>query len=127
MCNECSCFLSMDDANSIINPSYEKLEPSEASGKEKEFVDNIRLCVHCLHLLENRKEMQDSRSVRPTITKLYERIERIKKEVAPDLVIYEKIIKSLYEGDSVYTLNDAGSLRGKVGQMAEVISNELIQ
>ena len=87
----------------------------------KEPEDSIRLCSHCLHLLEVRKEMQDSRAARPTITNLYENIETIKKEVWPDLSMYEKIITSLYVGDSVYTLGDAGALREKIGRAAEVL------
>ena len=112
----------MEHAYSIVNPTYQKTEPSsEFRGRDKDFIDDVRLCVHCLHLLENRKEMQDSKSARPPITKLYDRIESIKKEVGPDLILYEKIIESLERGDSSYTLKDAGTLRGKVGQMAEVI------
>lgn len=65
--------------------------------------------------------MQDSRSFRPVITSLYERIETIKKEVAPDLVMYEKIISSLYDGDSIYYLADASALRGKIGHSAEIL------
>lgn len=67
--------------------------------------------------------MQDSRSSRPTITNLYERLETIKKEVAPDLVMYEKIVTSLYDGDSIYTLADAGALRGKIGHSAEILDD----
>lgn len=67
--------------------------------------------------------MQDSRLDNPQISKTYERIEKIKKDVWPDLVMYEKIINNLYEGDSVYTLNDASALRGKIGHMAEVIDS----
>lgn len=87
----------------------------------KEPEDCIRLCSHCLHLLENRKEMQDSRSSRSDLTILFERIEAIKKQVAPDLAMYEKMITSLYDGDSIYTLADAGALRGKIGHSAEIL------
>lgn len=65
--------------------------------------------------------MQDSRLARPAITGLYEKIEAIKKEVGPDLSMYEKIIQSLYEGDSVYMISDVSALRGKIGHSAEVI------
>ncbi|CAO1323832.1 unnamed protein product [Diamesa tonsa] len=123
MCNDCSCFLSIDDSISLINPAYERTDnnfkDSEAASKEP--VDQIRLCEHCLHLLETRKEMQDSRSVKPMITKLYDQIESIKKEVMPDLRMYDKIVNTLYLGDSVYTINDASLLRGKVGKMAEIL------
>jgi rabenosyn-5 len=67
--------------------------------------------------------MQDSRLARPIITKLYDRIETVKKEVMPDIKMYEKIIDSLYTGDSVYTLADAGALRGKIGATAEVLDD----
>lgn len=109
---------------SIINPSIEPTR-SDPSGDViiKEPEDSIRLCSHCLHLLEVRKEMQDSRAARPTITNLYEKIETIKKEVWPDLAMYEKIIASLYVGDSVYTLGDAGALREKIGRAAEVLDD----
>lgn len=65
--------------------------------------------------------MQDSRSSRPVITNLYEKIESIKRDVMPDLATYEKIVTSLYDGDSVHTLTDAGALRGKIGHSAEIL------
>lgn len=108
---------------SIINPSHESSADPLTEIILKEPEDAIRLCSHCLHLLENRKEMQDSRSTRPVITNLYEQIETIKKEVGPDLVMYEKIVSSLYDGNSVYTLADAGALRGKVGHSAEILDD----
>lgn len=57
----------------------------------------------------------------PIITGLYDQIEAIKREVGPDLSMYEKIIQSLYDGDSVYMLADVSALRGKIGHSAEVI------
>lgn len=65
--------------------------------------------------------MQDGRASRPVITHLHDRIEAVKKDVGPDLLMYDKIIHSLYDGDSVYTLLDAGALRGKIGHSAEII------
>lgn len=110
---------------SIVDPSYEVpcdiQEPSDIILKEPE--DCIRLCEHCLHLLENRKEMQDSRSARPPICILHEKIEMIKKEVNPDLSMYEKTLEALFEGSSVYTLSDASALRGKIGHSAEVLDD----
>lgn len=140
MCNECSHFLTLDESSklqhfhyhssinfhflvSIINPNHEskQLDNGEIILKEPE--DSIRLCEHCLHLLETRKQMQDSRLSKPIITKLYDRLEIIKKEVMPDILMYEKMIDSLYRGDSVYTLNDAGALRGKIGAKAEALDD----
>lgn len=110
---------------SIINPSHESQQPDPTNTDIiiKEPEDSIRMCEHCLHLLETRKEMQDGRLARPFITKLYERIETLKREVMPDIAMYEKIIKSLYKGDSVYTIGDASALRGKIGSIAELLDD----
>lgn len=109
---------------SIINPSHQRNSRDTAADvilKEPE--DSIRMCEHCLHLLETRKQMQDSRLSRPLITKLYERLEILKKEVMPDIMMYEKMIDSLYRGDSIYTLSDVGALRGKIGSTAEALDD----
>lgn len=110
---------------SIINPSHEYQQPDSSNTDViiKEPEDTIRMCEHCLHLLETRKEMQDGRLAKPFITKLYERIETLKKEVMPDIAMYEKIITSLYKGDSVYTIADASALRGKIGSIAELLDD----
>lgn len=117
-CNN-SCLISV----SIINPTHETSKQSDTDIILKEPEDTIRLCEHCLHLLEIRREMQDSRLSKPIITDLYERIERIKKEVEPHIIMYEKMILSLYRGDSIYTIADAGALRGKIGTYAEAMDD----
>lgn len=144
MCNECSHFLTIDESSksrqksiqlpnnayclilvSIINPTHEATKQNDTNTDIilKEPEDSIRLCEHCLHLLEIRREMQDSRLSKPIITDLYERIEKIKKMVQPDIIMYEKMIISLYRGDSIYTIADAGALRGKIGAFAEAMDD----
>lgn len=65
--------------------------------------------------------MQDSQSYRPPITLYYDKIKQLKKDIAPDTVTYTKMITSLYDGDSIFTLSDAGALRAKIGHVAEQI------
>lgn len=65
--------------------------------------------------------MQDSQLYRPPISAYYEKIVQLKKDIAPDLVMYSKMITSLYDGDSIFTLADASALRGKIGLVAEKI------
>lgn len=81
----------------------------------------IRSCDHCLWLLEMRQEMHESRTCRPPITIVYADIQKLRKNVMPDIDTYLKIIGSLYEGESIFTINDASVLRGKIGQVAEAI------
>lgn len=65
--------------------------------------------------------MQDSRTCRPAITTYYEKIEDLKRGIAPDIKMYEKIVGRLYEGDAIYTLADASALKAKIGRIAEQI------
>lgn len=116
MCNDCSRFLDIDVATNLIDPSASTFPRTENG-------DNLRICEHCLRWLENRKEMQDSRTHKPPISLYYEKISELKKEIGPDIKMYNKIIKSLYEGDAVFTLSDAGALRAKIGHVAEKIDS----
>lgn len=120
MCHDCSCFLEINEAIHLVNPSMNSSSPVESPGKEP---DTLRVCEHCLHLLDNRKDMQDSRIYRPPICKYYENIQEIKKQIGPDIPTYIKMIRSLYEGDSIFTIADAGALRGKIGRVAETIDS----
>ncbi|EDS40233.1 rabenosyn-5 [Culex quinquefasciatus] len=130
MCDGCSFHLSFDEARSIVQPVSPGQEvaprptpaPEEMSSKDRDS-SGFRVCEHCLHLLMNRKEMQDSRSDRPPVTKLYEKLLQEKREITPDIPMYEKIIGSLYEGDAIYRLSDASALREKIGRAAERIDN----
>lgn len=103
----------------IVNPSFSPTEPEPTDSKKPE--EPFRVCEHCLHLLNNRKEMQDSRTSRPPITLYYEKIEELKRDIEPDTKMYEKIIARLFEGDAIYTLADASALRAKIGRVAELI------
>lgn len=81
----------------------------------------IRSCDHCLWLLETRQEMQESRISRPLISEIYADIQKLRKDVLPDIEMYLKIVGSLYDGESIFTIADASALRGKIGHVAEAI------
>lgn len=92
--------------------------PTNNSNPEQ---NGIRSCDHCLWLLDTRKEMHDSRTSRPPVTQIYAEMQELRKGVEPDIETYMKIIASLYEGESIFTISDASALRGKIGKIAEVI------
>lgn len=106
-------------AAAIVNPSFSPTAPTPSENEKTE--EPFRICEHCLRLLNNRKEMQESRTYRPPVTLYYDKIEQLKRDIAPDTKMYEKIIDRLYEGDAIYTLNDASALRAKIGKTAELI------
>lgn len=116
------CALSLSiTIDSIINPSSSPIQTLTTKEKTNKNEDALRVCEHCLHLLMNRKEMQESRSFRLPITVYYDKIQELKKEILPDTKMYTKIIDRLYEGDTIYTLADASALRAKIGRIAESI------
>ncbi|XP_055600256.1 rabenosyn-5 [Uranotaenia lowii] len=130
MCDGCSFHLSFEESRTIVqpvSPGTEEPRGAQTVAPEDQTKDRdssgFRVCEHCLHLLMNRKEMQDSRSDRPLITKLYDRLLQEKKDIEPEIPMYSKIIASLYEGDAIYRLSDARALREKIGRAAEQLDN----
>ncbi|XP_049549106.1 rabenosyn-5 [Anopheles darlingi] len=132
MCDGCSRYLSFEDARNIVQPNSSSSSSSgtndvpitvqtandTGAGAATE-TTNFRVCEHCLHLLMNRMEMQDSRLDRPPITKFYERLCREREDIEPELPLYQRMLDSLYEGNVVYRLSDASGLREKIGRSAE--------
>ncbi|KAM8716974.1 hypothetical protein ACLKA7_003788 [Drosophila subpalustris] len=119
MCNDCSRFLPLENAMQLASLSTTRSEPLQQMQHHEDRA--IRLCQHCLWLLDTRQDMHESRTCRPLLTQVYEEIRQLQKQVTPDLDMYLKIVNSLYEGESIFTIADAGALRGKIGQVAETI------
>uniref|UniRef100_A0A182N112 FYVE-type domain-containing protein n=1 Tax=Anopheles dirus TaxID=7168 RepID=A0A182N112_9DIPT len=127
MCDGCSLYLSFDDAYRIVQPN--PVSPNDAMGhpqprqQEQPNADveanSFRVCEHCLHLLLNRMEMQDSRRDRPPITRLYDRLRQERADIEPHIPMYQRILDSLYEGDVIFRLSDASALRERIGRSAE--------
>lgn len=118
MCEACSLFFDIADAGVLIGTSEEKKTPRQVNDRE---ADTLRICRHCLTLLLNRREMLETRIADHPMKRGYEKILAIKKAIEPEIPVYNKIIDSLYEGDSIYTVQDAAALRGKILREAEVI------
>lgn len=105
----------------IVNPAFSPANTAQEAKDNKKPDEPFRICEHCLRLLNNRKEMQESRTFRPPVTIYYEKIEQLERDIAPDTQMYEKIINRLYQGDAIYKLADASALREKIGRTAELI------
>lgn len=97
----------------------ESIQHSPSSSNTQQ--SSLRACDHCLWLLETHQDMQESRTCFPPVSQIYSEIQKLRDSVTPDIEMYSKIIASLYEGESIYTLSDASALRGKIGQIAELI------
>ncbi|XP_017485044.1 PREDICTED: rabenosyn-5 [Rhagoletis zephyria] len=127
MCNDCSKFLSIENALQLASlamsqsDAAKQLQNSVNSNSSNPQQTAIRCCDHCLWLLETRQEMHESRTYHPLVSQVYTDIQQLRKDVLPDIEMYLKIVSSLYEGESIFTIADASALRVKIGQVAEAI------
>lgn len=157
MCGDCSRFLDLRLAAELVNPMVDaspadapdntdnadaisqRSERTESDGMaataaaedgDEAAPATLRCCSHCLHLLGTRQDQLESRTLRPPICALYERMARVKVNVRPDCVAYAKVVASLLSGDTVFQLADAGALRARVGHAAkqlDALSETLLQ
>lgn len=151
MCNECSHFLELSVAKKMtgsgfghdlscttVNLDKQKnansgaLEHSSSTtslSSVKSFVDNmtsdqnLRLCVHCIQLLEAREKLKENRSQKPIISQFYERLASYIKEADEMAEVYFKMCESLQFGETSHTPEEAQVLRAKLLKLAENIDS----
>ncbi|KAK7598210.1 hypothetical protein V9T40_006445 [Parthenolecanium corni] len=118
MCHDCSSFLPLSKAKSILSRG----DNGEASTDDVSEENNFRICRYCLNLLESRESMKASRNCNPLIAQLYEKARDFMKELAKDADLYQEMSLSLNEGKSMYNLHDARELWDKIIKLSEKIS-----
>uniref|UniRef100_A0A182JSU4 FYVE-type domain-containing protein n=1 Tax=Anopheles christyi TaxID=43041 RepID=A0A182JSU4_9DIPT len=128
MCDGCSRFLTLEEAGRLVNPtvispaadgSATEIQPPGPPNESSHF----RVCEHCMRLLLVRMEMQDWKRERPLLRQYYEALGRERTDIEPHIGMYRRILDSLYEGDVIYRLSDASTLREKIGRSAEKLDN----
>ncbi|XP_053625630.1 rabenosyn-5 [Plodia interpunctella] len=120
LCHDCSVFLDLKVARSIVDPSVQQntSEPDHDSHNER---NQLRLCEHCYNLVELRKQVQDSRNAKTVLMTAYEQMQSLMEQARPAVAMYEKMCQSLFDGETTYNLGDVNAMRGKVGKLAEGI------
>ncbi|KAJ8972346.1 hypothetical protein NQ317_008756 [Molorchus minor] len=108
MCNSCSYFLSYETAQTIVTPVTTTRDGREqSSGRES---DSLRVCSHCLDMLECRRRVQIEQMMQPIICQLYSHLQKIKFQIQNSVDMYEKMYNSLVSGETTYFLQDLQSL-----------------
>ncbi|CAH1364190.1 unnamed protein product [Tenebrio molitor] len=87
MCNSCSYFLAYEAAQTIVAPVHnvDVNNREQVPGKES---DSLRICNHCLDMLESRRRVQmeqmrqDTQALRSGIAKKAELIDTLSKKIA---------------------------------------------
>jgi len=115
MCNDCSHFMSLATAKRIIEKPLTEEDMTTIGDL------HLRLCIHCISLLELREQIRESRTSKPIISQFYERLYDYKKEADVCSKEYRTMCNSLNSGESTYNLRHAQILRGKIVKLAETI------
>lgn len=117
MCNSCSYFLPYDAAQSIVAPVNNVGERGH-SWKES---DSLRICNHCLNMLECRRKVQIEQVMKPTIWHLYSLLQNNKKMIQSSVDLYNKMYNSLTSGETTFLLQDVQALRSSIAEKAQMI------
>ncbi|KAJ0180740.1 hypothetical protein K1T71_004144 [Dendrolimus kikuchii] len=119
LCHDCSLFLDINVARSIVDPSA----PQTSSHLDHDATEKtgLRLCEHCYNLIELRKEVQESRNAKTALVTAYEQMRSLMDQAKPAVSMYEKMCQSLFDGETTYNLSDVNALRGRIGKLAEGI------
>uniref|UniRef100_A0A1B6G9D7 FYVE-type domain-containing protein n=1 Tax=Cuerna arida TaxID=1464854 RepID=A0A1B6G9D7_9HEMI len=117
LCHDCSSFLPLHTAYKIL----EKPEPENENSNEATLT--LRICQICLGLLESRQQQKSTHATKHIINQFYERLSDYRKEADNNLEMFLKMYRSLSDGESTYSLNDAQTLRIKIIHLAESIDS----
>ncbi|XP_075229149.1 rabenosyn-5 [Lycorma delicatula] len=112
MCNDCSNFLRISTARKILD----KPEDEDNSGDQ-----TLRICTHCLKVLETREQIREAHNCKPIICQFYERLMSYRAEADENATVYNKMVSSLCCGETEYSLTDAQALRMNILKQAEKI------
>lgn len=119
LCHDCSMFLDINIAKSIVDPSA----PQTSQQPDQETIEKtgLRLCEHCYNLIELRKQVQDTRNAKTVLVTAYEQMRSLMDQARPAVAMYEKMCQSLFDGETTYNLTDVNAMRGRIGKLAEGI------
>ncbi|XP_026276182.1 rabenosyn-5 [Frankliniella occidentalis] len=148
MCNDCSYSLALDTARKMTSPISQVEPQTELQGsslpsqKLKRSNSNsslnsvlslvegvhqidtgLRVCKECLHLLESREALRESRAARPILIQFYERLRTYMQDANQFLPTYIKMCNSISCGESTYQLKEAQALWAKLLRLAENIDS----
>ncbi|KAJ1524846.1 hypothetical protein ONE63_009714 [Megalurothrips usitatus] len=148
MCNDCSYSLDLDVARKMTSPvsqvqaasefhgstSLQQLKRSNSNsslnsvmslveGVHQKLDLGLRVCKECLHLLECREALRESRAARPILLQFYERLRSYMQDASQFLPTYITMCNSLSYGESTYQLKEAQALWAKLLRLAENIDS----
>ncbi|CAH2086105.1 unnamed protein product [Euphydryas editha] len=125
LCHDCSVFLDLNIAKSIVDPS----RPQTSQTEEVNEKNGLRLCEHCYNLIELRKQVQENRNAKTVLVTAYDQMRSLMEQAKPAVAMYEKMCQSLFDGETTYNLSDVNAMRGRIGKLAEgidILSKQIV-
>lgn len=116
MCNDCSHFMALNTARRILDKPTEE----DPQGNTEA---HLRLCVHCISLLEKREERREIRNIKPIISQFYQRLSEYRQKSDQIREQYLKMCTALNAGESTYNLAEAQEVKVKLLKLAESIDS----
>lgn len=120
MCNSCSFFLQYETAAAIVAPVHNVDVNNREHSSDKE-TDNLRICNHCLGMLESRRRVQIEQMRQPIICQLYTHLQNLKLQTQNSVDLYLKMYDSLTSGEVTFQLQDTQLLRSTIAKKAESV------
>lgn len=130
MCHMCSQFLDFSFARKLVNPesgrplltgSGMRRSSSDSASQPGGGETQLRLCRDCLVLLQRRDMLMEQASSTPALVLMYEKMKGFMDEAEDILPQYYKMVESLSEGETNYTLEEAQMLRVRLTKIAESV------
>ncbi|CAG9834425.1 unnamed protein product [Diabrotica balteata] len=118
MCNSCSYFLPYDTAQTIVTPLNSGNSKEQNTSKES---DTLRICYHCLDMIESRRRIQIEQVLQPIICQLYTHLQKMKSQIETSVEMYLKMYNSIISGETTYILQDLQALRTTIADKAQMI------
>uniref|UniRef100_A0A146KQ84 Rabenosyn-5 n=1 Tax=Lygus hesperus TaxID=30085 RepID=A0A146KQ84_LYGHE len=122
MCSDCSHFMAISTALRILDKPV-KDEVTADSTQQSSELQQLRLCIHCIALLEVREEKRVSQRNKPIISQFYERLADYRAQAEKLNKEYLKMAFSLNAGETTYSLKEAQIAKVKLLRLSENIDS----
>lgn len=90
--NHCRCWINLF-VESIVAPVSSSNGTEQTSGKD---TDSLRICNHCLDMLESRRKAQIEQMIQPMICQLYSHLQKSKQHIQNSVDMYYKVIYTYF-------------------------------
>ncbi|KAL1117229.1 hypothetical protein AAG570_004556 [Ranatra chinensis] len=97
--------------------------PQDSNQNQNSRDNCMRLCEHCISILERMEQMKEMQTKKPIISQFYEKLAEYRRQADEHYSVYIRMCESLNAGESTYNLQNAQVINVKLLKLAESIEN----